>query len=290
MVMKAKKRKTAQAPAEAAEAGDMDQSSVRAEDGSKDAPTEPFRELTREEFEARRREKLGLAANEDLTPATVGGEPSTGREGVLHLGSVPTAMKPEKLRHMMEQFGEVGRVYLQPEDKTDRQRRKKLGGNRKQRYTEGWVEFLDRKVARGVAEQLNGTTIGGKKRKNFFRDDLWNLKYLPKFKWHQLKEQTIYNQHVRKSRLEQKVSQAQRENTFFLEKVEQNKMQKRMAKRRGLDADDAQASGASTAATASKKGLPERKRPASDAPQMSGKAQVAENGGVISERILSSLF
>eukprot|EP00928_Gymnodinium_smaydae_P015093 TRINITY_DN1552_c1_g2_i1.p1 TRINITY_DN1552_c1_g2~~TRINITY_DN1552_c1_g2_i1.p1 ORF type:complete len:250 (+),score=50.72 TRINITY_DN1552_c1_g2_i1:57-752(+) len=130
-----------------------------------------------------------------------------GREGIVHFASLPTAMKPEKLRHEMEQFGEIGRVYLAPEDKTDRNRRKKTGGNRKLRYTEGWVEFLERKIAKRVAWTLNGTPVGGKKRHNFYRDDLWNVRYLPKFKWHQLKEGAIYNQQVRKAKLEQKVSQ-----------------------------------------------------------------------------------
>merc|ERR1719293_50139 len=106
-----------------------------------------------------------------------------------------------------------------------------MGGNRKLRYSEGWIEFAERKIARRVAMTLNGTTIGGKKRHNFYRDDMWNLRYLPKFKWHQLKEATIYNQQVRKARLEQKVGQARKENEFFLEKVEQAKLRDRIARK-----------------------------------------------------------
>lgn len=37
------------------------------------------------------------------------------RKGVIHLASVPLVMGFQKLRHLMEQFGEVGRVYLAPE-------------------------------------------------------------------------------------------------------------------------------------------------------------------------------
>merc|ERR1712151_992974 len=128
----------------------------------------------------------------------------------------------------MERYGEIGRVFLQPEDKTVRNERKKRGGNKKLGYTEGWVEFKDRRIAKRVALILNGTPLGGKKRHNFFRDDMWNIRYLPKFKWQQLKETSIYNNQVRKARLQQKVSQAQRENTFFLEKVEQYKVRKRI--------------------------------------------------------------
>merc|ERR1711865_438529 len=109
------------------------------------------------------------------------------KRGVIHLASLPMGMSVEKVRHLMEQFGEIGRVYLAAEDKTQHLQRKKSGGNRKLRYTEGWVEFAKRRIARRVAESLNGTAIGGKKRHNFHRDDMWNLRYLPKFKWHQLK-------------------------------------------------------------------------------------------------------
>jgi ESF2/ABP1 family protein len=45
----------------------------------------------------------------------------------------------------------------------------------------GWVEFADKKIARQVAESLNNTAIGGKKG-DYYHDDIWNLKYLKKFK------------------------------------------------------------------------------------------------------------
>merc|ERR1712099_229676 len=67
---------------------------------------------------------------------------------------------------------------------------------------------------------------------NFYRDDLRNMRYLPRFKWHQLKETAIYNRQVRKARLEQKVSQARRENEFYLERVHQAKVQRKIAEKR----------------------------------------------------------
>ena len=39
-------------------------------------------------------------------------------------------------------------------------------------FTEGWVEFEDKRVAKRVAEQLNGQPIGGKKRSAYYFD-LW---------------------------------------------------------------------------------------------------------------------
>ncbi len=50
------------------------------------------------------------------------------------------------------------------------------------------MEFKDKKVARSVAEMLNAQTIGGKKGTRW-RDDIWTMKYLPKFKWNMLTEQ-----------------------------------------------------------------------------------------------------
>lgn len=55
-------------------------------------------------------------------------------------------------------------------------RRKRLGGQRSINYTEGWIEFADKKVAKGVAASLHMTKIGGKKR-SYYSEDQWSLKY-----------------------------------------------------------------------------------------------------------------
>ncbi|XP_070683476.1 uncharacterized protein [Malus domestica] len=54
-----------------------------------------------------------------------------------------------------------------------------------------WVEFSDKRVAKRVANMLNGEQIGGKKRSSFYYD-LWNIKYLSKFKWDNLTEEIAY--------------------------------------------------------------------------------------------------
>ena len=51
----------------------------------------------------------------------------------------------------------------------------------------GWVEFEDKHVAKRVAATLNGSKVGGK-RHNFHYEEIWTMKYLPKFKWHHLNE------------------------------------------------------------------------------------------------------
>ena len=67
-------------------------------------------------------------------------------------------------------------------------------------FISGWVEFAEKKIAKNVrswrffrgnnnhfisfqvALALNNTLIGGKKR-SFYHDDIWNIKYLKGFKY-----------------------------------------------------------------------------------------------------------
>ncbi len=43
------------------------------------------------------------------------------------------------------------------------------------------MEFEDKKEAKSAAAMLNGQPMGGKRR-SAYHYDLWNIKYLPKFK------------------------------------------------------------------------------------------------------------
>ena len=55
---------------------------------------------------------------------------------------------------MLSQHGELGRVYLVPEDPLARKRRKQAGRNSGKNFTEGWVEFEDKRVAKQVPADL----------------------------------------------------------------------------------------------------------------------------------------
>ena len=66
-------------------------------------------------------------------------------------------------------------------DQSVRKNRKRAGGNGSKQFVEGWIEFADKNIAKQVAQSLNNTSIGGKKR-DFYHDDIWNLKYLKNFK------------------------------------------------------------------------------------------------------------
>jgi ESF2/ABP1 family protein len=111
------------------------------------------------------------------------------KTGVIYLSRIPPRLNPTKIRQLLSVFeSPVLRIFLAPETTAAYQRRVKSGGSKRKQFTEGWVEFEDKKIAKKVAVMLNAERIGGKKG-DFCYDDLWCIKYLPKFKWHHLTEQ-----------------------------------------------------------------------------------------------------
>jgi len=125
-------------------------------------------------------------------------------------------MKPTTLRTYFQEHGEIGRIYCTPEDEEKLKKRKRKGGSKRRQYTEGWVEFLRRKDAQNVATTLNATPIGGKRKSPFYYD-LWNIKYLKHFKWHNLTEEIRSQNRTREKKIKQRVAQAKREAQHFLE-------------------------------------------------------------------------
>ncbi len=58
----------------------------------------------------------------------------------------------------------------------------------------------------------------------FFKSgDLWNLKYLSKFRWSHLTEKVAYERRVREQKLRVEMMQARRENAAYVEMVETGK-------------------------------------------------------------------
>lgn len=145
------------------------------------------------------------------------------KTGVIYLSRVPPFMKPATLKHLLTPYGEIGRVFLTPEDSVQHQRRVRSGGNKKKSFTDGWVEFVNKKNAKIVAESLNGNIIGGKKG-NFYHDDVWNIKYLKGFKWSHLTEQIANENAERAARLRAEISKTRRENKAFVDDIERAKM------------------------------------------------------------------
>jgi ESF2/ABP1 family protein len=145
------------------------------------------------------------------------------KSGVVYLSRIPPFMKPAKLRSLLEPYGAINRIFLSPEDPAAHTRRVKAGGNKKRSFTDGWVEFVNKKDAKTVCELLNARPIGGKKG-SYYRDDLWNLLYLKGFKWHNLTEQIAAENAERTSRMRAEISKTTKENKEFVRNVERAKM------------------------------------------------------------------
>lgn len=153
------------------------------------------------------------------------------RRGVVYLSRLPPTMKPQKVRHLLEHYGEIGRVYLAAEDSSIRRNRKNNNKEQKgdkktkgtsKRYTEGWVEFEDKTQAKLAAQLLNGQPMGGKKRSSTYYD-LWCIKYLSKFSWDHLTEELNHQRAVMDQKIAAEVAAAHRERDFYLSRVDKAK-------------------------------------------------------------------
>ena len=165
------------------------------------------------------------------------------KPGIIYLSRIPPAMNPLKIRKSLQQYGTIGRLFLQPEDAATRKQRKKSGGNARKQFTEGWVEYTDKRVAKRVALALNNSTMGGKKG-NFHHDDIWNIKYLAKFKWGHIAEKLAYEKAAREQRMRAEIAQVKRETNAYLENVDTGKVaeaieRKKRKKRKHEDAGNA---------------------------------------------------
>lgn len=98
-------------------------------------------------------------------------------------------------------------------------------------FSEGWVEFQKKKIAKEVAAKLNNTKIGSRKKSRYY-DMIWNIKYIPRFKWIHLSERLAYERAAMKQRLRAEIAQAKKEAHYLQSNVEKSK---KMKKRKALE-------------------------------------------------------
>ncbi|VFQ96855.1 unnamed protein product [Cuscuta campestris] len=154
-----------------------------------------------------------------------------GKRGICYLSRVPPHMDPLKLRQILSHYGEIQRIYLVPENPDAQTNRKQADGFRGQEFTEGWVEFTKKSIAKRVAKMLNGQQMGGRKRSSFYYD-IWNIKYLSKFKWDDLTEEIAYNNAVREQKLALELSAATKERDFFLSQADKSRVMSAIEEKR----------------------------------------------------------
>ena len=145
------------------------------------------------------------------------------KPGVVYISKLPPYMKPQKLRQVLQKFGEIDRIYMKKESEQSRKNRLKQGGNKKDKYEEGWVEFIKKSDAKLCCSTLNGNILGGKKN-SFYYDDVMNMKYLSGFKWTDLTEQMAKESEQRQSKLELEINNANKLNEMYIKNVEKSKM------------------------------------------------------------------
>lgn len=143
------------------------------------------------------------------------------QKGIVYLSRIPPYMKPVKIRHLLSQNGALGRIYLAPEDPLLYRKRVQAGGNKKIKYTEGWVEFLDKQQAKATAKLLQNTPVdsrhGGR---GFYASDLWNIKYLKHFKWHHLTEKIAYEKRLKAVQLRSELHENRKAIEQYLQSVD----------------------------------------------------------------------
>lgn len=191
------------------------------EDIEKEEEEEPKGNTDEESKSKIKKLKLGAKSEKKVVP------------GIIYLGHIPPRLRPKHLRNLLSVYGEIGRIFLQPEDGMVRKRKKKSGLSRCD-FTEGWVEFRDKRVAKRVAASLHNTPMGTRKRQRF-ASDLWCIKYLHRFQWTHLSERLAYEQTVLQQRLRTEVSQAKKETNFYLNNVDKGEKMERQRKKRQRD-------------------------------------------------------
>ncbi|CAF1213140.1 unnamed protein product [Rotaria sordida] len=152
--------------------------------------------------------------------------------GVIYLSRIPNKMNVTIIRSYFDQYGQAGRIYLQLSKNEGKHKRE-----RGPKYTEGWIEFKSKRDAKLIAKQLNNQQVGGRRRTPWY-DDIWNIKYLSKFRWTHLHERFQYENEVRKKRLRQEVLQAKREANLYIENVEKGHKLRKLEKKMKTSSED----------------------------------------------------
>ena len=189
-------------------------------------------DMTRKQKQKKKKKvrKLKLSTTEDFNAKLQ-------KRGILYLSRVPPRMGPAKVKTLLSDFGPITRIYLVEEDKTIRKKRRKMGGSSGKRYTEGWIEFESKKVAKLVAETINMSRITNHKGSIHY-DDIWNVKYLKGFKWSHLTEKVAYERRVREQKLRVEMMEVKRENAAYVAQVEKGKRLDYIDERRKKRGDD----------------------------------------------------
>ncbi|XP_060517714.1 uncharacterized protein LOC132696737 [Cylas formicarius] len=143
------------------------------------------------------------------------------KRGIIYLSTIPPYMNVTKIREIFSEFGKLGRVYLQLADKGHGDKKKKKRKPAK-KFTEGWVEFEKKCVAKRVATLLNNSQVSTRKSSKYY-DCTWNIKYLSNFKWAHLHERLTYERSARNKKLKDEIQLTKKKANFFSSNLDSKK-------------------------------------------------------------------
>ncbi|PAV62604.1 hypothetical protein WR25_26432 [Diploscapter pachys] len=142
------------------------------------------------------------------------------KSGVIYFSMIPPKFNAARLRKYFEELapGQIGRIHLM---------RNKFSRSIESRYKEGWMEVKKKKLAKAIAAQVDNTPIGGKSR-DYVSYLLWNIRYLPSFKWVHLVEQLEYEKLVEDKRMQMEIVQARKVAAHFEEQIQKGRYLKKL--------------------------------------------------------------
>ncbi|KAI4166739.1 MAG: hypothetical protein LQ343_007800 [Gyalolechia ehrenbergii] len=167
-------------------------------------------------------------------PKTTSSRPR--KPGVVYLSRIPPFMRPSTVRHILSPFGTITRLFLTPEPPSQHTSRVRSGGNKKRSFIDGWIEFSSHKHAKTCVAAINGQTMGGR---GWYRDDVWNAKYLRGFGWEDLMAGVRAEEREREERVKVGVRREKKEREEFLRGVERGKVEDTKRRKRNRKVDDA---------------------------------------------------
>ncbi|GAB1599360.1 activator of basal transcription 1-like [Argonauta hians] len=145
-------------------------------------------------------------------PKILPSENPESNSGVIYLSRIPRYMNVKVLKEQLARCGKVGRVYLQADGESRVCKKSRI-------YKEGWVEFKEKKHAKRAARLLNGQEVQSR-HKSPWAGEVWNIKYLSKFRWRHLGESLAFEKAAHKMRLQTEISKVRRIASFRLESIQ----------------------------------------------------------------------
>lgn len=108
-------------------------------------------------------------------------------------------------------------IFVDPKPGEKKKKRKVA-----KKFTEGWVEFERKSVAKKVAAALNNTQVDTRKKSKQY-DCIWNIKYLSNFKWPHLHERLAYEKAARRQKLRAEIQLAKKKTNYFTANLDKKK-------------------------------------------------------------------